>query len=78
MIEGRMPATIKEFGEWKATYEDIPGWKHDTQKAITFGSVPNDLQSFVRMIERRARHEVVFVSTSNTMEDGMIRVRHGA
>jgi len=60
-----MPATIQEFGEWKALYEKQTGWNCDTSKFITFGSVPDDLQSFVRMIETKAQREVVFVSTSH-------------
>jgi len=64
-IGGRMPATIQEFGEWKALYEKQTGWNCDTSKFITFGSVPDDLQSFVRMIETKAQREVVFVSTSH-------------
>lgn len=76
-IEGRMPATITEFGEWKAIYKSLPGWQQETNHAITFGSLPDDLQSFVRLVEQQAKHEVVFVSTSHQMEEGMIRVRHG-
>ncbi len=49
-----MPATIKELGEWKARYENVKGWNCDSSKFITFGSVPNDLQSFVRFIETKA------------------------
>jgi len=60
-----MPASIKEFGEWKAIYKQVPGWEHDTQKAITFGSVPDNLQSFVRQIEKNVRQEIVFISTSH-------------
>ena len=40
---GRMPATIREFGEWKALYENVDGWKCDSSKFITFGAVPDNL-----------------------------------
>ena len=73
-----MPATISEFGEWKASYETVTGWGKDTTKEITFGGTPDDLQSFVRLLEQKIKKEVVFVSTSHEMEEGMLRVRHGA
>ena len=73
-----MPATIKEFGEWKAIYQNVHGWKKDTEKAIMFGSLPDDLQSVVKLIEKKVRKEIVFISTSNDMNQGMIRVRHGS
>ncbi len=73
-----MPATIKELGAWKARYEEVKGWNCNSSKFITFGSVPNDLQSFVRFIETKAKREVVFVSTHPGIDEGMLRVRHGA
>ena len=78
IIEGRMPCNIRELGSWKAKYQKMHGWEEDTQKLITFGSVPDELQTFVRQIETKVKAEVVFVSTNAKEDEGMIRVRHGA
>ena len=72
-----MPASIFELGDWNAIYEKIPGWRQDTQESVTFGGVPNEMQTFIRILENKCKMEVSFVSTSELMEQGMLRVRHG-
>jgi len=31
--QGRLPASIREFGMWEAEFEKLKGWKADTKKA---------------------------------------------
>ena len=76
-VHGRMPCSLKELGSWKPTYEQFSGWGSDTQKAITFGDVPDELQTFIRRVEKKVKNEVVFISTNAKDNEGMVRVRHG-
>jgi len=41
-VKGRLPPSIREFGNWEAEFEKIKGWKQNTQKATLFSDLPNE------------------------------------
>lgn len=53
----------------------MKGWNADTTKVKNFGELPNEAQSLIKMIEKFSKKEVAFVSTSSSLDEGMVRVR---
>ena len=43
-VTGVLPSTIKEYGEWEASYDTIKGWEQDTSKVTRFNSLPLETQ----------------------------------
>jgi adenylosuccinate synthase len=39
-VIGVLPSTIKEYGEWEASYDTIKGWQQDTTKVTRFDALP--------------------------------------
>ena len=60
---------------WEAQFETLKGWKKNTQKAAKFGDLPLESQSLIKMIEKKTKKEVAFVSTNSEDDEGMLRVR---
>ena len=40
--QGRLPASIREFGMWEPEFEKLKGWKAETTKATQFGDLPSE------------------------------------
>ena len=74
---GGLPATVYEFGNMKAKYEVLKGWKTDTRNLQTFDDLPTEAQSFIRFIEQTTKKEVSYVSTCVDYDNGMLRTRIG-
>jgi len=74
-MRNRLPATIREFGQLKANYTTLAGWKQDTRSVKRFDDLPTNAQSFVKFIENQTKKEVTFVSTSADEDTGMLRTR---
>jgi adenylosuccinate synthase len=75
IIKGRLPASIKEFGQLEANYEVLKGWKTDTTKVKRFDELPTEAQSFVKFVEKKTKKEVTFVSVSADEDEGILRTR---
>lgn len=77
VVKGGLPATVYEFGNMKAKYEVLKGWKTDTRNLQTFDDLPTEAQSFIRFIEQTTKKEVSYVSTCVDYDKGMLRTRIG-
>lgn len=66
---GSMPSTLEDLAAVEVVYEDLPGWKTQTQGISSFAELPKAARNYVKRIEQVTGVPVAWIGTGPKRDD---------
>ena len=68
-----MPSTVKEVGEIKPEYIELPSWKEDISSCKSFDELPLNAKNYVKKVEELTGIHFALISVGPDREQTIIR-----